>query len=50
MKIRAKCPSCRKMRWFLRQRKYFVKEMNQYVTSNNELCGKCARDIKHMIN
>jgi len=45
MKLYAKCNSCNKKRFFIKQRTYNIPKLGK-ATSQGELCYKCYKDIK----
>jgi hypothetical protein len=48
--IRGKCESCRKIKWFIKQRSYIPKKVGQKITSKGELCRACFKAVKKMIS
>lgn len=49
MKIRGKCESCKKVKWFIKKRTYNIAEISAPVTSKGLLCLSCFREIGLMI-
>lgn len=41
-----RCPTCNKLRFFLKQRRVYIEPMNLYVTSQEKICRKCANEFK----
>lgn len=50
MKIRGICEKCGSNRWFVRKRSYVVEKIsNKPITTNNEICGKCAKKLTKIV-
>ncbi len=50
MKFRGKCESCHHKKFFIRKREYTIRQTGDLISSKSLLCGKCAKDIRKMIN
>jgi hypothetical protein len=46
-----KCGNCKewRFRWEIKKQKVFVKAINQIVTSQNQICGKCRKVVENAI-
>lgn len=49
MKLLSTCKACDKKRLFIKKREYKVPNSSQTMVSQNEICGKCYKNIKKMI-
>ena len=45
-----KCSGCNKKKFLVRNRAFYVKRINETITSQGKLCSKCSRAIKKIIN
>lgn len=44
------CSKCGKSKWFIRHRRYLVPKVSRKpITTADEMCGKCARNLKKLI-
>lgn len=50
MKLFSKCNACHKKHFIVKKRTYKVKQINQEITSQGELCRGCYKNIKKMIS
>lgn len=47
MKMYGFCAGCKREKWWVRQRTYFLPQLNKAITSNGELCKTCFINIKN---
>ena len=48
MRFYSRCENCKRKAFFVRKRKYNIKAAG-IINSQNELCGRCYRNIKVML-
>lgn len=46
-----KCDNCRvwRLKWQIKKQKLFVKQINQVITSQRAICGKCAKVVENAV-
>jgi hypothetical protein len=49
MKLFSKCDGCKERKMLIYKRTYKIQQIGQKLTSEGELCRKCAKELAKMI-
>ena len=47
--VRNTCATCKKTKFFVRKRVYWVERIKENITTEGKICGKCARQLAKII-
>jgi len=49
MELKSVCATCKKRKFFVRKRTYWVERIKENITTEGKICGKCTRNLAKII-